>query len=186
MRKISKKCIISLSHSLSDLLSDVHPTLLFPQFTVSPRFLTLFSHSSHPTISAYSLLSLLPCSLTFNLPPLFLTPISFPLHPVIAPPLSLMPLSLYRLNSLQFLTLMPQSPAPLSHPLSLPILSPLSHPTLASILSPLTSHIAPILTPHSHPTLSPFLTPNSHTHSLSPLSHTPSLALLSPLSHAPL
>lgn len=88
-----------------------------------------------------------------------------------------MSLSLYRLNSLQFLTLMPQSlaplsPAPFSHPLSLPILSPLSHPTLAPILSPLKSHIAPILKPHSHPTLSPFRTPNSHTiHS--PLSLTP-------------
>lgn len=127
--------------------------------------LTPISHLILPLFSSHylSLLSLIPLTLLSHLQPP--TAVSYPNFFSITPryrsPLSLMPLSLYRLNLIQYLTLMSQSlapltPASLSHPLSLlfhiPLslpFSPLSHPTLVLFSRP-------TLTLLSRPTLTPF------------------------------
>lgn len=90
MRKTSPPYLI---HSLN---SQFHPTLILsihPLTPISLLILPLFSPHSHPTISAYSLLSLLPYSLTAVSHPKVLS-----LKPRYCSPLSLTPLSLFTLS----------------------------------------------------------------------------------------
>lgn len=178
MRKTSPPYLI---HSLNSLF---HPTLILsihPLTPISLLILPLFSPHSHPTISAYSLLSLLPYSLTAVSHPNVLS-----LKPCYCSPLSLTP-PFYPLTSHQFLnhishftltflslTLSYSSHTSLPQPLL--SLSPLS----SLFLAPLSQHSLIPLYHHSHylTFISPiFLIPLSHTTLfLPPLIH-PAVAL---------
>lgn len=183
MRKTSKRTSPPyLIHSLNSLF---HPTLILsihPLTPISLLILPLFSPHSHPTISAYSLLSLLPYSLTAVSHPNVLS-----LNPVIVPHfLSRHSLSLFTLSPhTNFSTISLTQP---SHPFlslsfillshlssSTPSLSLLSHPSfLPRFRNTLSSpSITILITPLSfHPSFSSlFLTPLYFSlHSFTPLS----------------
>lgn len=181
MRKTSKRTSPPyLIHSLNSLF---HPTLILsihPLTPISLLILSSFSHSSHPTISAYSLYPSYP-----TLSQLFLTPTSYPLNPVIVPHfLSRHSLSLF----------LPSHLTPISQPyLSLNPLIPFSHslsysshtslPQLLLSLSSLIPLSCPAFATLSHPSLSPFSLPNFHFTHLSHPSfshHSISPSILSP------
>lgn len=181
MRKTSPPYLI---HSLN---SQFHPTLILsihPLTPISLPILPLFSPHSHPTISAYSLLSLLPYSLTAVSHPNVLS-----LKPRYCSPLSLTPLSLsfYPLTSHQFLnhishsTLSSLSLTLFHTPLTPLFLNPFSLSPLSSLfLAPLSQHSLIPLYHHSHyPTfISPiFLIPLSHTTLFLPPFFHPAVAL---------
>lgn len=168
MRKTSPPYLI---HFLN---SQFHPLFLsiHPLTPISLPILPLFSPHSHPTISAYSLLSLLPYSLTAVSHPNVLS-----LKPRYCSPLSLTPLSLF----------LPSHLTPISQPyLSLNSLIPFSR---SLSYSSHTSLPQPILSLSSH---TPLFCPPLLQHSLIPLyhpSHYPtfiSLIFLIPLSHTTL
>lgn len=159
MRKTSKRTSPPyLIHSLNSLF---HPTLILsihPLTPISLLILPLFSPHSHPTISAYSLLSLLPYSLTAVSHPNVLS-----LKPRYCSPLSFTPLSLFLPSHLTpisqpYLSLNPL--IPFSHSLSYSSHTSLPQPLLS--LSSLIPLSCPAFATLSHPSLSPFSLPHFH------------------------
>lgn len=194
MRKTSKRTSPPyLIHSLNSLF---HPTLILsihPLTPISLLILPLFSPHSHPTISAYSLLSR--HSLSFypltshqflnhishsTLSFLSLTLFHTPLTPLFLNPFSLSPLS-----SLFLALLLQHSLIPLYHHSHYPtfispiFLIPLSQPLYFSLHSftPLSLSFTKKSNPLYHPSLAP-RSPSVTQHTLIPLS---SLSLCLPL-----